>query len=220
MSEGQESTNPSDTGDAEAFKLMASFLKSQIASDMKKEKEKEAALVVPAMDKKGFQVQVGFNVEVLRILMAEPETEGILAAIEKLKERNTLLIHADKNPSLLESYDMAVQIKNAQGKAQDSLSTILLAKSLASSSQRKRKYPFQQRGATEQRVAPHETQLSSVRNDIASLRQELSLQQSSKPSTQFSSRGRAPGNSRTAGIVQCFFCHQFGHIAPRCPNKW
>lgn len=219
MTEPQENVNPPEVGDAEAFRLMASFLKSQIATDLKKDKEKEAALVVPSMDKKGFQIQVNFNVEILRILMAEPESEGIRAAIEKLKERNTLLIHADKNPALLESYDMAVQIKNAQGKSQESLSTILLANSLASTGQPKRKYPFHQRGATDQRVAPHESQLSSVRNDIASLRHELALQQGSRSGSQIPPRGRAPSSSRTPGIVQCYFCHQYGHIAPRCPNK-
>lgn len=219
-------TPPPNPQDAAAFDLMASMLKAQWAKDLKKEKEKEAMLVVPNLEKKGFQVQVSFNIDLLKTLLDETQTEGIKSVIEKLKERNTLLVNADKNPALLEQYDMAVQLKNLQGNHSDPLSTIMLAKTLASSSApRKRKHPFQQRGPTEQRVgSPNESQLSSVRNDIAYLRRDLSLQQSGRFGAQFPVRARTPmpstSSQKAGGIVQCFFCHQFGHISPRCPNKW
>ncbi|GMR31805.1 hypothetical protein PMAYCL1PPCAC_02000, partial [Pristionchus mayeri] len=88
----------------------------------------------PPLTRVGFARQADFNTSVLNKLeLAKRDPSSIDSIIELLKERNSLLALADKNPKILEAVDAARMVEGAASSSNSAMiQAVLIAQSLSS----------------------------------------------------------------------------------------
>ncbi|KAG5640890.1 hypothetical protein DXG03_006739 [Asterophora parasitica] len=172
--------------------------------------------VVPSLTRTGFARQVEFNCQVLNQLeVAKRDSTVIDSIIDILKERNTLLTLADKNPQVLELADKAKAFEAVTGGpssgGSNMMMQLMMLQSLSSSAPNDRK-----------RKAPSSPPIQPFR-PRASVYPSSGAPSFPRPSPLFPSYGfPAAGGSRSGnGSSQspgpCHLCGQYGHFRSSCP---
>ncbi|GMR41399.1 hypothetical protein PMAYCL1PPCAC_11594, partial [Pristionchus mayeri] len=89
----------------------------------------------PVLTRVGFSKQAEFNTSVLnRLEYAKKDPAVIDSVIDMIKERNSILVLADKNPKVLEALDAVKMMEGAAGSSNSAMiQAVLIAQSLSSS---------------------------------------------------------------------------------------
>ena len=172
--------------------------------------------VPPKVTAPHYRHQVDINTEVINLLLGG-NGDWKNEAIEKLKQRNTLLALAETNPT---AFKLAESMKSLEhfGKGNDSsalLSAAMLASAFADQPSEKRKrpnsdQPFRQRGVEAAYSAP-----PSYPQAFPSFMPQNAY------SNGFSRGGSSGvrGGTRFRSSPPCFNCGESGHFMSSCPNK-
>lgn len=177
---------------------------------------------VPTLTRQGFAKQAEFNVVVLNKLeCAKRDPNAIDAIIDFIRERNNLLVMADKNPKILDMMDTARALEGAsQSSSSSMLQALVLAQSLNQTNERKRRAsspPFHSQPFRYGAPA-HSASGAQNHSRLPSLATTYS-QYSSLPG--FSQGGSTAGyrafSSRSTG--PCHNCGQYGHFRAYCTQQ-
>lgn len=201
-----------------ALSALKESLHLSMLEEMKRREENRVASQPPVLTRKGFAAQAEFNCSVISKILESPQStdQVLVEAVKLLKDRNALLVSADKDPRVFELLEAQkkVQAATAAGATDNSLSNLLLMQTLLNSKSddrsRKRRAnspspPFHSRGSSRRydgsRNSNHE-----LAGEIADIRRAMAH----KPYDQ------GAGTRFGKGGIKCHKCFQYGHMQAQC----
>ncbi len=164
----------------------------------------------PSLIRQGFQKQAEFNCGILNLIeQAKRDPTQMDSAIDAIKERNSLLIMADKNRRLLEAVETAKTFEGTASGTSPLVQAMLIAQSLnQGGDSRKRKASWPPPSTSQ----PFRQRASAIGSAGA--------QSYFRPPSILSYQSRYPhqGSNQVGSqsVGPCYGCGQVGHIRSHC----
>ncbi|KAF8356548.1 hypothetical protein PRIPAC_91543 [Pristionchus pacificus] len=164
----------------------------------------------PSLTRQGFQKQAEFNCGILNLLeQAKRDPTQIDSAIDATKERNSLLIMADKNPRLFEAVETAKTFEGTASGSSPLVQAMFIAQSLNQGGDSRKRKASSPPPSTSQPFRQRASAFGSA-----------GAQSYFRPPSilAYQPRFSPPGGNQVnaQAIGPCFGCGQYGHIRPQC----